>query len=153
MSVKIGRSSALSIGLVDTGLVFHVLSLSGKAHGAALDDRIGKAVATAAAAHHVPRRILAAIIMQESSNGRNTKSRTGDLGVGQISPRTADWLGFDKRRLVADIEYNIDCAASYLAYLKKRHAPTEPKRWFLRYHSSNLVLQFKYKTALRRWEE
>lgn len=101
-----------------------------------------------AALYGLPPALFKAVIMQESSLSLQEAKKTGDLGVGQINPHTADAFGWDKGRLKEDIRYNIDCSALFLKYLRNKWEKKEPFIWFTRYHSNNLVLRFRYKLAL-----
>lgn len=133
--------------LVFTYFIVFVLAALGLARKSS-GQELAPLIAAAAKRHAVPVRVLVAVLEQESSMGKADLSKSGDLGVAQISPRTADWLGFDKRRLVADNAYNIDCAAQILARLKKKWAKKEPTNWYSRYHSNTLHVRFRYQLAL-----
>lgn len=104
---------------------------------------------SAAVAHGLEPKLLLAIAKQESSLRPHVVSSTGDVGLMQISPRTARAFGCDIKRL-KEPRVNIDCAAKYLAHLKEKYSAKEPHTWATRYHSRNDVLRFRYKLALSR---
>lgn len=78
-------------------------------------------------------------------------SATGDVGIGQISPATIKRYKFDKTRLRTDLRYSIEAAAMVLSDIKRMYGKREPKTWFTRYHSGNMVLRFRYQQAVKRW--
>lgn len=59
----------------------------------ALAERIAKAMAREAAAHGLDVRIVAAMIAHESSFNHRAVSSSGAIGLGQLLPATAKWLG------------------------------------------------------------
>lgn len=104
-------------------------------------------IAQAAGRYGLEPKLLRAIAMQESSLRPNVVSHTGDIGLMQVSPRTARAFNCGD---VRPVRANIECAARYLAHLKKAHAKCHPRTWHTFYHSRNDVLRFRYKLALSR---
>jgi membrane-bound lytic murein transglycosylase MltF len=55
---------------------------------------------------------------QESGLDHNAKSRAGAVGIMQLLPSTAEYVGF---RDITDIENNIHAGVKYLSYLREQH--------------------------------
>lgn len=95
--------------------------------------------------------LLHAILWQESRLKVEAVNAGGDTGIGQISPAMIKHYGFNPVALRTDVRYSIYASARVLADVKKRWGKKEPKIWWSRYHSSNLVLRWKYHQAVKRW--
>lgn len=108
-------------------------------------------------------RLLAAILMQESSykiSAKNIKCgisiNTGkedcvvvDFGIGQINHKTIKAFHFDKTRLLSDVEYSIDASAKVLADFKKSHA--KDTEFWTRYNASSPDKRTIYKNLVARY--
>ena len=75
-------------------------------------------VVAAARRHHVPEALALAVAHAESSLRPHVISRTGAMGVMQLMPGTASWLGVHDAFDPAD---NCDAGARYLAWLSLRY--------------------------------
>lgn len=94
--------------------------------------------------------LFTAIIMQESSFRNGQVSSTGDLGLGQLSPKTAASMGcIDTNKLRYEPNYNLKCSALYLQYLYGKHGAREPQTWWARYNSNRPSLRVKYAQRVR----
>lgn len=103
-----------------------------------------------ALAHSISPKLFTAIVMQESSFRNGIVSETGDLGLGQLRPRTAASVGcVDNYRLRWDARYNLTCSARYLQYLYGKYGNTEPATWWNRYNSSHPKTREQYGTKVR----
>lgn len=85
--------------------------------------------------------------MQESSYKLNTKGvkcgvsiYTGekdciaiDFGIGQINHKTIKSHGFDRQKLMSDLEYSVEAAAKVLSDFKS-FKKSEPDMWWTRYN-------------------
>lgn len=95
---------------------------------------------------------LAAILAQESRyvlNAVNKKSR--DYGIAQINHKTIDRYGFDKQRLLTDLEYSVKAGAIVLADFKRMYGKKEKTYWS-RYNSSNPERRKEYEILVARFE-
>lgn len=92
-------------------------------------------IQSAAEAHNVDEQLLKAIVAVESQ-GRLAayNKRTHDYGLGQINKRTAAAYGFNRAKLLTDAQYNLNAAATVLAYFQKRYKAKEPHTWYCRYN-------------------
>lgn len=73
---------------------------------------------------------LAAILAQESRYKLDAiNKKTKDYGIAQINHKTIDRYGFDKERLLTDLEYSVKAGAIVLADLKKGFAHKEEDYW------------------------
>lgn len=106
-----------------------------------------------AISHGIDPNLFHAILWAESSQKHASISRTGDLGIAQISPHLARGYGWDVKRLKTDLRYNLVCAATYLKDLKAKYEKKEPKIWFTRYHSRNMLLRFRYMMRVSKFRE
>jgi soluble lytic murein transglycosylase-like protein len=72
-----------------------------------------------AAACQVGVRPSLALAILEHETGFNNRARgeKGEIGAGQIMPSTAVLFGFDKSRLAADYDYNVQSSVGILRYL------------------------------------
>lgn len=101
--------------------------------------------------HGIPKRIFAAVIMQESGyNLKAINKSSSDYGISQINKRTAKAFGFDTKRLTTDLEYSIEAGAIVLADFQRMYAKRDPL-WFTRYNSSKPSLRKKYLKNITRW--
>jgi soluble lytic murein transglycosylase-like protein len=88
-------------------------------HGSACEERVPKQlVIDAARRHRVPEALALAVARSESSLRAHVISSTGAMGVMQLMPATAAWLGVDD---AFDPEANCDGGARYLAWLSRRY--------------------------------
>lgn len=103
-----------------------------------------------AVAHGISPKLLIAIVEQESGFRNGVVSRTGDLGLVQMSVSTAKEIGCadNLERLRWDAEYNLRCGAKYLSRLKKRYGH-EPN-WWSSYHSRTKVHRTNYYVAVKK---
>lgn len=76
-------------------------------------------IRAAAKKHSVPVAFIMSIMAAESSFNADAVSSKGAIGLMQVMPATAEWLGLDPRIP----EQNVDAGARYLRYLmdKYRH--------------------------------
>lgn len=101
--------------------------------------------------HGLDPKLMVAIAQQESSLRPNAVSQSGDIGLFQMSPRTAKAYNCSIAHLTIPL-HNTECAARYLADLKKKWAHKEPKIWYSRFHHGrSLTLRFKYNMAVNTW--
>lgn len=93
----------------------------------------------------------AAILAQESGYKLNAINKVSmDYGMAQINFRTIAALGFDKNRLLTDIEYSIEAGAIVLSKIKKSHGNKEKDFW-TRYNSSNVSKRELYAKLVSRY--
>ena len=79
-------------------------------------DAVVEALYNAASTHGVDFELLLAVMSTESNCRHNAVSPKGALGLMQLTPDTAKWLGANNPM---NINQNINAAAKYLAYLIK----------------------------------
>jgi len=107
-----------------------------------------------ASVYKVKARNLAAIYAQESMYKLNSKNcDTGhctDFGISQIHYKTVKAYGFDKHKLLTDLEYSIEAGAIVLSDIKKIYGAKDPEYWS-RYNSSNPNARAKYKKLVMRY--
>jgi soluble lytic murein transglycosylase len=98
------------------GLFFCVTC--GWANGSVTQDRLEAEYYVAAYAQHygVPLRLVRSIVHQESGWQRCVASRKGAVGLMQIMPETAQWLGIKDR---CNIKENVSGGVRYLAWLMR----------------------------------
>lgn len=80
----------------------------------------------AAARHGVDPALVRAIAWQESGYWQGARSSTGAIGVMQLMPGTATWVGqalLGRTIDPTDVRDNVDAGTAYLAYLQ-RNAPS-----------------------------
>lgn len=75
-------------------------------------------IAQAARRHGISEALALAVARAESSLDAHAISRTGAMGVMQLMPGTAQWLGVDD---AFDPQQNTDAGARYLAQLLRRY--------------------------------
>lgn len=73
-----------------------------------------------ASKYGVPEWLMKAIIHVESGWNPYARSWLGAMGLMQIMPETARWLGFNPDHLY-DIETNLEAGAKYLSYLIRKY--------------------------------
>ena len=113
--------------------------------------RIANAIDKASLELNIDPKKLAAILAQESMyvlNSVNKKSK--DYGIAQINHKTLEWYGFDKKRLLTDLEYSVKCGAIVLADFKRRYGKKEKTYWS-RYNSSNPERRKEYEILVARY--
>jgi len=93
----------------DSGWVSRIPNERGRA--------LAPAIEAAAAKYHLEPAFLAAVFWTESSYHPDAVSRTGAVGLGQLMPETASWLGVDPK----DPIQNIDGSARYYRMLIDRN--------------------------------
>jgi hypothetical protein len=100
---------------------------------------------------------IAAIAMQESSyqldavNCYKIRGKEScDYCMMQINDRTAENFGFDKERLVSDLNYCLEAGAQVLKDFKRMYGKKEVE-WWTRYNSSKDEKRELYKTKVERW--
>ena len=103
--------------------------------------------------HGIPADIYTAILMQESGYRMGALNEdcgwkshktyienkkiicvAKDLGMSQIHYKTINAYGFDKERLMNDMEYSVNAGAKVLAWFHKVYAKREPIKWWTRYN-------------------
>lgn len=107
---------------------------------------ISKTILSKSKKYGISPRVLAAILMQESSYKLNATGikcgisiTTGekdcvaiDFGIGQINHKTIKDYNFDQKKLMTDVVYSIDASAKVLSHFK-RFQKSEPN-WYCRYN-------------------
>ncbi len=58
-----------------------------------------------------------AILEHETGFNNLARGEKGEIGAGQIMPSTADLFGFDRGRLAADYDYNVQASVGIMRYL------------------------------------
>lgn len=78
-------------------------------------------------------RLLTSIIAHESMFKVDAVNyKTQDYGIGQINVKTIKAYKFDKRRILTDAAYSIDCAAKVLSWFKRYESKST--NWYCRYN-------------------
>lgn len=122
---------------------------------------IARHVQVSADYHGFSAELFAAILMQESSYRLNVKGsgRNGsDYGIAQIHYKTAESYGFNKKRLLTDLEYSIKSGAEVLAWFFRTYKDREPNDWWLRFNVGTRKKAVKskaakeYKRKVNRWK-
>lgn len=93
-------------------LFLNTCKISNKKHG----DMVIDALFNASKSHSVDFELLLAVMSTESNCRQNAVSPRGALGLMQITPETAKWLGVSQPM---NINQNVNAGAKYLAYLIK----------------------------------
>lgn len=94
---------------------------------------------------------LAAILAQESMYTLNAvNKRSKDFGIAQINWRTVERYGFDKKRLLTDLEYSVKAGAIVLADFKRMYGKREKNYWS-RYNSSDETKRKEYEILVARY--
>ena len=86
-------------------------------------------ITNSALKHNLERSTLSCILKIESGYRLNAESTTKDYGIGQINERTIKWLKLDKDKLLNNLEYSVDAAASHLNYLQQLLKPSYNRTW------------------------
>ncbi|MBT6519217.1 transglycosylase SLT domain-containing protein [Candidatus Woesearchaeota archaeon] len=74
----------------------------------------------AALKYNIPYTLLYSTVVIESKGKKNERSYAGALGLMQIMPGTADYIGSECRRGRRNPEINIECGSRYLRQIKNR---------------------------------
>jgi len=85
-------------------------------------------IARSAAVHGVDPALARAVAWQESGFQQAMRSPVGALGVMQIMPETAEWLGpalLGRRIDASQVQDNVDAGVSYLAWLIRQAGSVE----------------------------
>lgn len=111
--------------------------------------QIDRAIDKTATKYNINRKVFKAILIQESRlkiGAINQKSK--DYGIGQINEKTIKAFGFNKHRILTDLEYSVDCAGKVYADFKKRYKHREPHegplKFWSRYNTSRPSLRLVY---------
>lgn len=113
--------------------------------------QIANAIDKAAKELNIRPQRLAAILAQESRyvlSAVNKKSR--DYGIAQINHKTIERFGFDKQRLLTDLEYSVMAGAIVLADFKRMYGKREKDYW-TRYNSSDPERRKAYEVLVARF--
>jgi soluble lytic murein transglycosylase-like protein len=104
--------------------------------------------------HRIPKDIFTAILAQESMYKVSAKNCTGknctDIGISQIHYKTIKRYGFNKKRLLTDLEYSIEAGCIVLKDFMNRYSHKE-KNWYSRYNSSNPAARKRYEKSVKRF--
>jgi len=104
--------------------------------------------------HNINPRRFAAILAQESMyrlDAKNCKDGVcNDFGIAQINKKTIEAFGFDKQRLLKDLEYSIEAGVLVLADFKRMYGDKE-QYWWTRYNASNPEKRKIYKQLVMRF--
>lgn len=107
--------------------------------------------------HNLKPNKIAAIAMQESAyqlDAENCYQVNGkkrcDYCMMQINDKTAKSFGFDKERLMTDINYCVEAGALVLKDFKRMYGKKELE-WWTRYNSSDDDKRATYKERVERW--
>ena len=95
--------------------------------GAPSGTSVTALIEAAAARHGVDPRLARAVAWQESGFSQAARSHVGAIGVMQLMPVTASWLGTDVLGRAIDpnrVEDNVDAGVAYLGWLQRRAATT-----------------------------
>jgi N-acetylmuramoyl-L-alanine amidase len=90
-------------------------------------SEVGNLIAQAAARHGVDPSLARAIAWQESGWNQSMRSNVGAIGVMQLMPETATWVGpslLGRSINAHDLRDNVDGGVAYLAWLN-RHAGSD----------------------------
>ena len=94
---------------------------------------------------------LAAILAQESRYRLGAINHVSkDYGIAQINHKTVEAFGFDKEKLLTDLEYSVKAGAIVLSDIKKRYGHREVDYW-TRYNSSKPSKREVYKKLVMRF--
>ena len=111
--------------------------------------KLAKAIYKASKQYGLNPSKLSAIFAQECMYRLNCINSTNDYSIGQINIKTANFYGFDVKRLLIDIEYSVNCTALVLSDLKQKYK--HESDYWTRYHSFKPELRKKYKIAVSRY--
>jgi hypothetical protein len=91
--------------------------------------------------HSIDCEVFTAILIQESSlRVAAFNDVTADYGVGQINIRTIMRHKFDKRRILTDLKYSIECSAKVFSWFSRTYKDREPATYFARYNVGTGIL-------------
>ena len=114
-------------------------------------QRIANAIDKAAKELDLNPRRLTAILAQESMYTLNAiNKKSADYGIAQINHRTIERYGFDKKRLLTDLEYSVKAGAIVLSDFKRMYGKKEKTYWS-RYNSSNPERRKAYEILVARY--
>lgn len=94
-----------------------------------------------------------AIAMQESGYRNISTLKRGssfDVGMFQINIRTIKEYGFDKNKIMNDLEYSVESYFKVVSNKKKMCKSLKKDAWVC-YHSKNKYLRQKYKNMVNRY--
>lgn len=118
---------------------------------------VASVIQTVSKKHNIKPYKIAAIAMQESSyqldatNCYKVKGKERcDYCMMQINDRTAKNFGFDKERLMTDLNYCVEAGAKVLKDFKRMYGKKELE-WWTRYNSSDDEKRQIYKEKVERW--
>lgn len=95
---------------------------------------------------------LAAILAQESRYTLNAvNKKSSDYGIAQINHKTIESFGFDKKKLLTDLEYSIKAGAIVLADFKRMYGKREKNYWS-RYNSGDIERRKEYERLVAKFE-
>lgn len=134
--------------------------------------KLSKIIRRASRRFSVPKRVLTAILMQESSYRLGIVRRecgvqkkdeaytracvSQDFGISQISYRTAKNYKFDLNRLTTDLDYSVSAGAEVLSWFYKTYGRREPDAWYSHYNcgtrSSKRRSCIRYIKDVGRWK-
>ena len=104
--------------------------------------------------HNINPKKFAAILAQESMyrlDAKNCKEGIcNDFGIAQINKKTIETFGFDKQRLLKDLEYSVEAGVLVLADFKRMYGSKE-EYWWTRYNTSNPEKRKVYKQLVKRF--
>lgn len=101
----------------------------------------------------VEARLMAAIFMQESAyklSAKGCHKHGCDWGISQIYDKTIDTFGFDKDRLITDLDYSIGAGFTVMQEIMVRRQRKEAY-WWTRYNSSTPSKRLRYRKLVLRW--
>lgn len=125
--------------------------------------KLAKTIVKKSNKYKISPRILAAILMQESSykiSAKNLKCgisiSTGqrdcvavDFGIGQINHRTIKSFKFNTDKLLSDLDYSVEASAKVLADFKRMYGKKDPEYW-TRYNAGSIEKRNVYKNLVAR---
>lgn len=118
--MKFIQTAGLLVVLTCIGLqTTHAMSLSQyiAKFNANESDRIASAIIDSSKRHHMDPKLMAAVFQLESGFHNEAVSSAGAMGIAQLMPDTAAYLGAD----ASNIESNIEGGVSYLAEMAALH--------------------------------
>lgn len=119
----------------------------------ALAKRLASSIERYAKVYKADPHRAAAIAMQESTYRSIATIRYGnyfDVGIFQINIRTIKEYGFDKKKLVEDIDYAVESYFKVVTDKKKACKYLKEDAWSC-YHSKTKHLRTKYKSLVNRF--
>ena len=114
-------------------------------------QRVATAIQKVAKEMGIKPQRLAAILAQESRYTLTAVNRrSNEYGIAQINHRTIESFGFDKQRLLTDLEYSVKAGAIVLADFKRMYGKREKNYWS-RYNSSNKDKRQEYEILVAKF--